>query len=204
MPMVYNWQKNMGFFDNMMEEAGKKTGKAIGNKLFGQYADDYRIRVADGGSTESDSKSLKAVAKIEAKTKKEEREAEMEMHEKEKEAEFMKELRELSFNASDIDYNINVLSQLVSLMESANSEDDETKESIIALATSKFDTGLAICRAINPNNPMVAYFTQKKQEIFASKEKKKAEKKKSERKNWIIGLALILGSLLLMVLFAAL
>ncbi|MBQ3580789.1 MAG: hypothetical protein II975_07370 [Bacteroidales bacterium] len=196
--MVYNWQKIMGFLNNMMEEAGKKTGKAIGNKLFGQYADDYRIRVADGGSTESDSKSLKAVAKIEAKTKKEEREAELEMHEKEKEAEFMKELRELSFNASDIDYNINVLSQLVSLMESANSEDDKTKESIIALATSKFDTGLAICRAINPNNPMVAYFTQKKQEIFASKEKKKAEKKKSERRIWIIILAASLGSLLLM------
>ena len=33
----------MGFFNSLANEAGKKTGKAIGNALFGSYADDQRI-----------------------------------------------------------------------------------------------------------------------------------------------------------------
>lgn len=33
----------MGFLNALMTELGKKTGKAIGNKLYGKYADDIRI-----------------------------------------------------------------------------------------------------------------------------------------------------------------
>ena len=33
----------MGFFDNLGNEFGKKTGKAIGNKLYGKHADDIRL-----------------------------------------------------------------------------------------------------------------------------------------------------------------
>ena len=34
------------FWDNATKEFGKKTGKAIGNKLYGKHADDIRKRVA--------------------------------------------------------------------------------------------------------------------------------------------------------------
>lgn len=33
----------MGFFKNMFNEAGKKTGSAIGNRLFPKYTDYVRI-----------------------------------------------------------------------------------------------------------------------------------------------------------------
>ncbi|MBQ6047235.1 MAG: hypothetical protein IJL38_06430 [Bacteroidales bacterium] len=198
----------MGFFDRMMDEAGKKTGKAIGNKLYGKYADDYRVVFSGGGDGTESAGSSKAAAKIEAKSKEKELEMQMEMFEKKKDAELMKELRELQFNASDIDYNINVLTQLVSLMESMSSKDNDSvdndsKESIISLASSKFDTGLAICRSINPNNAMVVYFTQKKQDILAAKEAKVAAAKKSKRITWLIILGLIIVPLLLMMIFSA-
>lgn len=33
------------FWDNATKEFGKKTGKALGNKLYGKHADDVRKRV---------------------------------------------------------------------------------------------------------------------------------------------------------------
>lgn len=33
----------MGFLDNLGNEFGRKTGKALGNKLYGRHADDLRI-----------------------------------------------------------------------------------------------------------------------------------------------------------------
>ena len=33
------------FWDNAAKEFGKKTGKALGNKLYGKHADDVRKRV---------------------------------------------------------------------------------------------------------------------------------------------------------------
>lgn len=33
----------MGFFDNLGDEFGRKTGKALGNKLYGRHADDIRV-----------------------------------------------------------------------------------------------------------------------------------------------------------------
>lgn len=39
------------FWDNATKEFGKKTGKAIGNKLYGKHADDYRKRVSFSGSS---------------------------------------------------------------------------------------------------------------------------------------------------------
>ena len=39
------------FWDNATKEFGKKTGKAIGNKLYGKHADDVRKRVAFSGSS---------------------------------------------------------------------------------------------------------------------------------------------------------
>ena len=38
----------MGFWGNLADEAGKKTGKAIGNKVFGKYGADQVIEVRGG------------------------------------------------------------------------------------------------------------------------------------------------------------
>ena len=46
------------FFKNLWAELGKKTGKAIGNKLYGAYADDKRVGV-NRGKLKGESDGLK-------------------------------------------------------------------------------------------------------------------------------------------------
>jgi len=48
----------MGFFNTALNEFGKKTGKALGNKLFGAYADDKRVGV-NRGKLKGESDGLK-------------------------------------------------------------------------------------------------------------------------------------------------
>ena len=54
----------MGFFNNVVDEFGKKTGKAIGNKLYGSNADDIRIggSIGSGGGANSEAQARAAEA----------------------------------------------------------------------------------------------------------------------------------------------
>ena len=47
----------MGFLDNLGNEFGRKTGKALGNKLYGRHADDLRIGSSAQTSYERSSSS---------------------------------------------------------------------------------------------------------------------------------------------------
>ena len=51
----------MSFFDSAKTEFGKKTGKAIGNALYGKHADDKRVgirRLSDEPSTASSQNTI--------------------------------------------------------------------------------------------------------------------------------------------------
>jgi len=50
----------MGFFKAFKNEFGKKTGKALGNKMYGAYADDKRVGV-NRGKLKGESDGVKIV-----------------------------------------------------------------------------------------------------------------------------------------------
>ena len=59
----------MGFFNNVVDEFGKKTGKAIGNKLYGSNADDIRIggSIGSGGGGSANSEAQARAAEAAAR-----------------------------------------------------------------------------------------------------------------------------------------
>jgi len=56
----------MSFFKALSTELGKKTGKAIGNKLFGAYADDKRVGI-NRGKLKGQSDGVKINTRIRSK-----------------------------------------------------------------------------------------------------------------------------------------
>ena len=94
----------MGFFKNMFDEAGRKTGSAIGNKLFPKSTDYIRLgKLGDDGSEE----------RMEA-----EREAQQERLEMEQQTMVMDSLLKLKFDTKDIEHNISVLTQISAIIDS--------------------------------------------------------------------------------------
>lgn len=165
----------MGFLGNMMDEAGTKTGKAIGNKLFGRYADDVRIGYGETGND--------AKAQVEAES--EARRLEMEQqHSHEAKVAIKEQVREVQsamFDSQNVDANINLLMQLSSLIESID-DDDWSQAELLRAAKSKFKTGLDLCKVISPSHPAVVMFTNRQQEIADQKAEIANQKTAMEKK----------------------
>ena len=138
----------MGFFKSMLNEAGRKTGSAIGNKLFPKSTDYIRL-----GSLGNDQEEL-----LEA-----EHEAALERLEVEQQSELLLEVMRLYFEPGDLDHNIAVLSQLSSIIDSLPSRFNrsELEQKVYRMAKSKIESGLTICKEIAPQNSTVAFFERK-------------------------------------------
>jgi len=183
----------MGFFKSLTTEFGKKTGKALGNKLYGSYADDRRVGVnrgklkgqSDGLRITSSHNQQIAAAAIptdqpvviptETATKVSDTLTPTQVSENksEKKQELFDTLLNVDLEPNNKDQLIKSLTQLLVYLEiKAKNNSDEDH---FLVAKSKFDAGLAMLQIIDPNNPMINYFLQKKTEWLKEKKKKKME-----------------------------
>lgn len=189
----------MGFVKNMMDEAGKKTGKAIGNKLFGKNAADITINSnvnsSDGGgemSTKGMINKVMATAMTSALLSSDEDDREIKKDNRRRGNQQYDELYRVEFDMQDVATNVKILAQLLPLIDSwvkemiALDEDDDEygrKENITKLyniARSKFDTGVVIVQSLDITSPYVQLFQNKQKEwddAFAAKENKKKRSK---------------------------
>ena len=143
----------MGFLGNMLSEAGKKAGRAIGNSLWGNKTDYVRLGDLNGDSVEN----AREAARIQAQ-------ADEERIENELLADQMRHVMELNFSSTNVDHNINVLAELDSIMESLpslawNRSDAEKK--IYKAAKAKLMTGIDICLSKDPGNRIVRRIAEK-------------------------------------------
>jgi len=136
----------------MLEEAGGKTGRAIGNKLFPNSTDYVRLGDLNGNSA----RTAREIAEAQSEAEREKIEAQLL-------ADKMRLVLSLQFVANDMNHNLNVLAQLAAVMDSLPSwlqRSDEEKR-VYKTAKSKMQAGLNICRAKDPRNPALAYFEEK-------------------------------------------
>lgn len=138
----------MGFLSSLFDEAGKKTGSAIGNKLFPKSTD--YIRLGELGDSYEE--------RIEA-----EKQAAMERIEMESQAEQLSELLRIQFDAHDINHNIAQLTQIAAILDSLPSwlQRSDLEHKIYKMAQSKLRTGIEICKSIEPGNSVVKHFEEK-------------------------------------------
>jgi len=189
----------MAFLKNVTTEFGKKTGKALGNKLYGAYADDKRVGV-NRGKLKGESDGLKIA--MENQNRQAQREHDREM--RQAQIEYEREIHQAQIerergmfdgvlnigldprNKDALIESLTTLSVFVDMWAKDSNPDEH-----LTAAKSKFDTGVAMLQAIDPNNPMVHYFLQKKTDL------KKAKKKEN------IGMWLfIIGTLAFLILMA--
>lgn len=161
----------MGFFDNLGNEFGKKTGKAIGNKLYGKHADDIRVgsridlgvnygnnNSNGGGNVQRDTTDYEAMEKAKRETLKQEQESK-----------FLESIINVEFDANDKDTIVKTLTSLSSYVDLWIKDSSKNAN----VARSKFDTGLAMLSAVDASNPMITYFTNKKLEWSNYENKKR-------------------------------
>ena len=153
----------MGFWGNLADEAGKKTGKAITNTLFGNAAADQTIDIKGGlNNPNSSSGGGSDDITTQLKLQKQNIELEAEIREKEKNQKILDDILLLEFEAENIATNIKILTKLSSMIDIWIK--DENMAPFYDVAITKFDTGLLISQAIDSNNPFVAIMTKKKEE----------------------------------------
>lgn len=138
----------MGFFKNMFDEAGRKTGKAIGNKLFPKSTD--YIRIGDLGDDRKEQLEM-------------ELEAQQDRLKMEHQNGLMQSLLQIHFDTRDIDKNIEGLTKVAAILDSLPSrlERDQMDNKVYKMAKSMMSSGIAICKSINPNNAIVKHFESK-------------------------------------------
>ena len=138
----------MGFFKNMFDEAGRKTGKAIGNKLFPKSTD--YIRIGDLGDDRKEQLEM-------------ELEAQQDRLKMEHQNGLMQSLLQIHFDTKDIDNNIEGLTKVAAILDSLPSrlERDQMDNKVYKMAKSMMSSGIAICKSINPNNAIVKHFESK-------------------------------------------
>jgi multidrug efflux pump subunit AcrB len=159
----------MGFWKNMTNEFGKKTGKAIGNKLYGAHADDKRVGINRGRSDDSGLKVQVELKKAEIENSQFKANLERETIEFEKNQKLLDNVLNIEFdptNKDSIIRSLTTLSTYIDLWVKGGEYDTH-----LDAALSKYDSGLALLNAIDPSNPMNIYFLQKKRERI-QKEKK--------------------------------
>ena len=187
----------MGFLNNFADEFGAKTGKALGNKLFGKHADDYRIGFGEseqsgGGATKRDLE----LAELEAKHRLDEMEA--------AELQALKqEIKMITFSSTNLEENFNKLDNLLPYLEMDPEDCGEDMAVVVKAAQSKFKSGMVVCKNIDPNNPVIQYLESEQNE---RKEKLAADivkKKKGQKKAIIVLLILLLSFGLLALLLGS-
>ncbi|MBQ8957107.1 MAG: hypothetical protein IJ057_01175 [Bacteroidales bacterium] len=142
----------MGFFRNLFDEFGTKTGSAIGNALFPNSTDYVRLGDLNGNTVQN----AREIAAAQS-------EAEQERIEAQLVADKMRTVLCLQFDMNDMDHNLNVLTQLAAIMDSLPSwfnRSDEEKR-VYKTAKSKMKAGLRICKTKDPNNLALNYFEEK-------------------------------------------
>lgn len=139
----------MGFFKNMFNEAGKKTGSAIGNRLFPKYTDYVRIGELGVDPQERFSKEIMLA------------EERMEL---EHNSNIMQSLLELKFDGNNLEHNIGVLTQIAAIIDSLPSlyiRRTEPEDKVYKMAKSMMNSGVTICKAIDPHNSVIEFFENK-------------------------------------------
>lgn len=148
----------MGFFKKMFEEAGTKAGSAIGNKLWGNSTDYVRI------GERPMSKSEKELQEISMLFQQAEMVDRLQAKADQTASDQMQWIMDLHFSPTDVDYNLTVLSDLCTFLDSlptskfARSANDDK---LYRAAKSKFESGIILCKAKEPNNPGLQYFEGK-------------------------------------------
>lgn len=179
----------MGFFKNMKDELGTKTGKAIGNKLYGRFADDYKIGVNENNSAKSQLKLLREQEKIDLRRHEREMDARNQENMKDNITNFSnlldnikseekseeEQVMSIEFDPNDINGIIKSLGNLSAYAEMWNDtsnandkkkkswdmrSDSDTRNMKITMA--KFDMGLMLLKTNDNNNPMIGYFEEKR------------------------------------------
>ena len=182
----------MGFFKTAVNEFGKKTGKALGNKLYGAYGDDKRVGV-NRGKLKGESDGLKIA--MENQNRQAEMEYEREMLKQNKE--LFEQKKEMLDNVLNLTLDPTNKEELIKSVTTLSvyadlwAKEENPDEHLVA-AKSKFDAGVAMLQAVDPANPMVYYFLQKKTE---SERKKDGFRQKEKRKK----IAEIIGIVILVV-----
>lgn len=135
----------MGFFKSLIEEAGRKTGGAIGNKLFPKSTD--YIRLGELGDARE-------------KRLKEESRAQRRKLEMDHQLTLQEALLELQFDQRDLEHNLSVLTRIAAILDSLPGkwERSELEQTTFKMAKSLMVSGIAICKGIDPNNKMVKRF----------------------------------------------
>lgn len=162
----------MGFFDNLGNEFGKKTGKAIGNKLYGKHADD--IRVASRSDINANINSQRNESSVKQREEdleylKEKERLRQETLKLEQNSKALNDIINIEFNPQYKDAIIKDLTMLSTTVDTMLKESNKNK----AAAKSKFEAGLAMLSSIDPQNSMISYFVGKKSEWIAFEEKQK-------------------------------
>ena len=168
----------MGFFDSLAHEAGKKTGKAIGNKLFGSAAADETINISgglnNGGSSGDGGGNITAQLELQAQNI----QMEAKIREKEKSQKMLDDLLLLEFDTEDLAQNVKILTKLSSMIDVWIKDRD--MKSFCDVAMTKFDTGLLISQTIDSNNSFVLIMAKKKADWSAYVEEQ-AEMERQKR-----------------------
>ena len=159
----------MGFLGNMMNEFGTKTGKALGNKLYGKHADDYRIGYGENDYSRS-KKSRRAEDDYDEEDYGEIVRAEQQVRDFEREDALLSDVLTMEFDYTDKDSLIKTLTKLMSYVDILLKENVGSKEKVAAVQ-SKFDLGLTMLQSVDPNNPMIVFFNNKKIEWHKRKTK---------------------------------
>lgn len=149
----------MGFWDSMMDEAGSKTGKAIGNAIFGKKGADQTINLQgdfNGGSNRETDIS------DQLKLQKQNIEMQAEIRENERNQKILDDIMLLEFDAENVANNVKILTKLSSMIDIWIKDEDMI--SFYEVAITKFDMGLLVSQTIDPQNPFVALMAKKKDE----------------------------------------
>ena len=167
----------MGFLNEMASEFGKKTGKALGNKLYGKHADDVRIGVRnmnDGSSNQVAVEAADRKAAAEAAERAAEYTAKaaeydylltLEKLEKNEKATLRNEIQNISFPSDDFEACLQSLQNLYYFTQMNIKDADSTTKEIIKAAQSKFKSGLVICQGINPKHPLIEMYQQEIEDV---------------------------------------
>ncbi|MDL2241085.1 hypothetical protein LJC69_05615 [Bacteroidales bacterium OttesenSCG-928-K22] len=147
----------MGFFKTAFNEFGKKTGKALGNKMYGAYADDRRVGV-NRGKLKGESDGLRITTEDNKRNIRSEND-EIGYDQNQKLLEEILSIELNPNNKNSLIKSLTTLSAYVELGMNENSSDEYFK-----IAKSKFDIGIAMLQSVEPNNSMATYFLQKKNE----------------------------------------
>ena len=132
----------------MFDEAGRKTGKAIGNKLFPKSTD--YIRIGDLGDDRKEQLEM-------------ELEAQQDRLKMEHQNGLMQSLLQIHFDTRDFYKSIEGLTKVAAILDSLPSrlERDQMDNKVYKMAKSMMSSGIAICKSINPNNAIVKHFESK-------------------------------------------